>query len=297
MQSTMDTLLNYVTPIVGWPCSIYSDNGSHFTGKEVQEMFIKFGVTHFSAAISHPSAVGLAGRYVQMLTGRIRLRCMNNKTPNFWGLLVREAVIDINTRCIRVHGYTPAEILLRYNPKHTHVKIPGGDLQSWLKEGITPNDVLSTTAGGIQCHIDRRDENGMLASEQLASQQHGQEKTIRAPGGAYKRPKAGDLVLLRDLARDKDLGRKLDPRWTEPRLVDRLSKNGMSAYVWALYEPPDKAKRYHIDDLRVYTSRGTTTPPATTHASIVTYERDPFGDRTGEFGQGQRAFDFTDIGW
>ena len=299
MQSTMDTILNHITPIVGWPRSIYSDNGSHFTGKDIQEMFEKFGVTHFPAAISHPSAVGLAERYVQMLTGRIRLRCIDNKTPNFWGLLVREAVIDINTRCVRVHGYTPAEILLGYNPQRSHVQIPGGDIQSWLKDGITPTDVLKTTENEIWTFIDQRDEMGWLASERLARQHHDRERAVREPGGSYRRPKAGDLVLLRDLARDKQLGRKLDPRWTEPRLVDKLSKNGMSAYIRAIHEPPDKAKRYHIDDLRVYSSRVTNdqNPALTSHASMITYERNAFGDRTGEFGQGQRAFDFTDIGW
>ena len=111
------------------------------------------------------------------------------------------------------------------------MEIPGGDIQSWLKEGITPDDILNTTVDEIQRYIDRHDENGLLASEQLASQHHSQEKAVREPGGSYKRPKAGDLVLLRDLARDKQLGRKLDPRWTEPRQVDRLSKNGMSAYI------------------------------------------------------------------
>ena len=60
MSSTMDMILNHVTSITGWPRSIYIDNGSHFTGKEIQDMFTKFGVTHFAAAISHPSAVGLA---------------------------------------------------------------------------------------------------------------------------------------------------------------------------------------------------------------------------------------------
>ena len=66
MSSTMDVILNHVTPITGWPRSVYSDNGSHFTGKEIHDMFAKFGVTHFAAAISHPSAVGLAERYVPM---------------------------------------------------------------------------------------------------------------------------------------------------------------------------------------------------------------------------------------
>ena len=215
-------------------------------------MFEKFGVTHFPAAIPHPSAVGLAEQYVQMLTGRIRLRCIDNKTPNFWGLLVCEAVIDINTRCLRVHGYTPAEILLGYNPQRSHGQVPGGDIKSWLKDGITPSDVLETTENEIQTFINQRDEMGWLASERLACQEHDWEQAVREPGASYRRPMAGDFVLLRDLARDKQLGRKLDPRRTEPRLVDKLSTNGMSAFIRAIYELPYKAKRYHIDDLRVY---------------------------------------------
>ena len=126
MQSTMEVILNHVVPITGWPRSIYSDNGSHFTGKEIQDMFSHFGVTHFSAAISHPSAVGLAERYVQMITGRIRLRCLDDKSPAIWGLYMRDVVLDINTRCVRIHRYTPAEILLGYNPSRTRVEIPGG---------------------------------------------------------------------------------------------------------------------------------------------------------------------------
>ena len=51
MRSMTDTLLNLVMPIVGWPRSIFRDNGSHFMGKEVQERFLKFRVTHFSTSI------------------------------------------------------------------------------------------------------------------------------------------------------------------------------------------------------------------------------------------------------
>ena len=230
-QSTMDTILNYVTLVVGWPRSVYSDNGSHsgFMGKEIQEMFSKFGVTHFSAAISHPSAVGLAERYVQMLTGRIRLRCIDNTTPKHWGLLVREAVIDKNTRCIRIHGYTPAEILLGFNPTNSHTKVQGGSLQCWLTQGITPDDILSSTAEEIQVYVDKRDESGFSALERLAAHHHSQEQATKPPGGSFRRPKAGDLVLLCDLARDKHLGRKLDPQWTEPRLVDDISKNAFAS--------------------------------------------------------------------
>ena len=301
MQSTMDVILNHVTPVLGWPRSIYSDNGSHFTGKEIKDMFTRFGVTHFPAAISHPSAVGLAERYVQMITGRIRLRCIDCKTAIHWGLLVREAVIDINTRCIRIHGYTPAEILLGYNPKRTQAAIPGGDAQTWLKEGMLPDDVLCSTEQGIGTYIDRRDEAGASMLERLAANHHAKELAVKSPGGAYKRPKTGDLVLLRDLARDKQLGRKLDPRWTEPRIIERLSKNGMSAYIRGIHEAPDRVKRYHIDDLRVYSTRTpidttVTSQPTINHTTMVSYSRDAFGNCPGTFVNGQRAFDFTDIG-
>ena len=37
-QSTMRALLNHVIPIVGWPMSVYSDNGSHFTGAAIKKM-------------------------------------------------------------------------------------------------------------------------------------------------------------------------------------------------------------------------------------------------------------------
>lgn len=299
MQSTMDVILNHVSPVVGWPKSIYSDNGSHFTGKDIQDMFVQFGVTHFPAAISHPSAVGLAERYFQMLTGRIRLRCIDRKSPAHWGLLVREAVIDINTRCIRLHGYTPAEILLGYNPRRTQVEVPGDGIQNWLKEGLQPHDVLGATEAEIAAYVDRRDENAATASEWLAREHHRKENSTKTPGGTYKRPEPGDLVLLRDLARDKHLGRKLDPRWTEPRLVERISKNGMSTYIHAIHESPDRAKRYHIDDLRVYSSRTNKRldePTMTSYAAAVTYSRDAFGNHMGVFTTGQRAFDFTDIG-
>ena len=300
MHSTMEVILNHVTPITGWPRSVYSDNGSHFTGKDIKDMFERFGVTHFSAAISHPSAVGLAERYVQMLTGRIRLKCIDRKSSSYWGLLVREAVMDINTRCIWIHGYTPAEILLGYNPVRTYLKIPGEDAQSWLKDGVTADDVLHPTEGEINAYIDKRDEIGASSTERLAEAHRRTEKTVKPPGGSYKKPEPGDLVLLRDLQRDKHLGRKLDPRWTEPRIVERLAKNGMSAYIRALHEGPDKSKRYHIDDLRVYRSWTITRDQAidteNVQATAITYSRDAFGDGEGNFRSWQRAFNFTDIG-
>jgi hypothetical protein len=170
MKSTMDMILNNVVPITRRPRSIYSDNGRRSTGMEIQDMFARFGVTHFAAVISHLSAAGLAERYVQMLVGQIRLRCLDHKSSSFWGLLVREAVVDINTRCVRIHGFTPAEILLGYNPRQTRVEADG-DAQHWLKDGLSPGYVLHPTENQITFYIDKKDEKGTAATDRVARDQ------------------------------------------------------------------------------------------------------------------------------
>ena len=300
MQSTMETLLNYIVPICGWPRSIYSDNGSHFTGGEVQTMLRNFGVTHFAAAISHPSSVGLAERYVQMTVGRLRLKCIDCRSATHWGLLLRDAILDINTRCIRVQGFTPAEILLGYNPASSRVRHAGGNAEDWLKEGIDPDLVMHPSADDINWHYSTREEIGEQALDRLAKLHRRMENEAHPPSALYRKPKAGDLVLLRDLARDKQHGRKLDPRWTEPRIVDRISNNGMSAYIRSLHEPSSKAKRYHIDDLRIYLPRNPKDFEETgvrqeIAATTITYSRSAMGDVPGIPYLGQRAFDFSDL--
>ena len=71
--STIKALLEHVFPVVGWPLTVYTDNGSHFTGALISKMWDDHGVIHFPSAISHPQSVGLSERYVQMLMGTIRL--------------------------------------------------------------------------------------------------------------------------------------------------------------------------------------------------------------------------------
>jgi hypothetical protein len=307
MRSTMEVLLNHVVPICGWLRSIYSDIGSHFTGGEIQTLLRNFGVTHFAAAISHPSSVGLAERYVQMTVGRLRLKFIDCKSATHWGLLVRDAVMDINTRCVRVQGFSPAEILLGYNPASSRIEIAGGGAEDWLKKGLTPDNVLFPSPEDIDWHVDSREENGEMAINRLTRLQHRLETRAHPPTATYRKPKAGDLVLLRDLARDKHHGRKLDPRWTEPRIVERLSNNGMSAYIRSLHDPPSRAKRYHIDDLRIYIPRSPCEriaarqpdPERSNDQSIatatITYSRTAMGNFPGAFRPGQRAFDFSDL--
>ena len=134
-MSTMQVFLDRIVPVFGWPRSVYSDNGAHFTGTAIANMWKDHGVSHFTAAISHPPSVGLRERYVQMTMGRVRLKCIAMSSSANWGLLVKDALIDINTRCIRIHRYTPAEILFGYNPASFQHEIIAGDREVVIRPG------------------------------------------------------------------------------------------------------------------------------------------------------------------
>ena len=71
-------------------------------------------------------------------------------------------------------------------------------------------------------------------------------------------------MLVRDFQQAKHKGAKLEPRWSTPRIVDRISASGVSAHIRQLHDPPGITKRFHLDDLIVYVPRGHDFPSRTT---------------------------------
>ena len=181
-QSTMRAFVDKVVPILGWPKSVYTDNGSHFTGAAIRKMWEDHGVMHFTAAISHPQSVGLSERYVQMVMGRIRLKCVSTGSSKNWGLLLKDALVDINTRCIRIHGYTPSEILLGFNATTSRRPVigdhftTGGEHNNWVRNDELPEPDENT----IHVCMDTRDEQGIIAGQKLAEVQDKRKPTLRA---------------------------------------------------------------------------------------------------------------------
>ena len=296
--STMQVIVERIVPVVGWPKSVYSDNGTHFTGAAIKKMWEDHGVQHFTAAVSHPQSVGLSERYVQMTMGRIRLKCIERGTSRDWGLLVKDAVIDINTRCVRIHGYTPSEILLGYNAVTSRRAVIANELghstesdaadRNWIHRDNIPIPEEDT----IHVRMDTREERGDIASQRLS---RSQDAVVPKESRGYRKPKVGDLVLVRDTQLAKDKGRKLEPRWTTPRILERMSTSGVSGHVRQLHDPPGKTKRYHLDDLIPYVSRGSDgEAPTPTVTPTIEYTRDSLGDVPGRL-VGQRAYDLGDL--
>ena len=131
----MQFIVDRVVPVMGWPKSVYSDNGTHFTGSAIRKMWTDHGVLLFTAPVSHPQSVGLSERYVQMTMGRIRLKSIAMGSSRNWGLLLKDAVIDINTRCVRIHGFTPSEILLGFNQVTSRNPVVSGELDQQAESG------------------------------------------------------------------------------------------------------------------------------------------------------------------
>jgi len=112
------SLLMEVVKQFGWPRTVYTDNGAHFVSGEFAKVLRMLSVVHLPAPKSHPQSVGLAERYVKLLVDGLKVTIMGKKLQQEdWDLVVDSVVNAINTRVLSVHGFSPAELLLGYNPR------------------------------------------------------------------------------------------------------------------------------------------------------------------------------------
>ena len=68
----MDFFENFISPNFGFPHSLYTDNGMHFTGVPAKDYFEEKGISHYDVLVSHPSSIGLVERMVQLVVSWTR---------------------------------------------------------------------------------------------------------------------------------------------------------------------------------------------------------------------------------
>ena len=209
-------LFESATETFGDPLAAYTDNGQHFLGDEFHGMLVKRGIRHFPAPKTHPLLVGLAERYVQLIMGILRRR-VQGSNKDLWDTLLASAVQTLNTRGIKVHRFTPSELLFGYNPR------------SGPKDDITAHillDGIDSNAYGV--HLARLEENTQQGQEQIvaaAEWQAEREERRNRKGVALQ---GGDLVLLKRFDVAKNLGMKLKTRWEGPDRLTELAYHGKS---------------------------------------------------------------------
>ena len=94
--------------------------------------------------------------------------------------------------------------------------------------------------------MDRRAEQRAVAGENLATSQDQRKPN---PTRGYQSPEVGDLVRVRDVQLAKEKRKKLETRWSTPRILERISKSGVSGHICQLHDPLDKSKEFNLDNL------------------------------------------------
>ena len=240
-------LLESVVNLLGWPLSVYTDNGTHFTGKDFHGLLEEKGIRHFPAPKSHPESVGLAERYVQLLMSVLKREVQQGDKVN-WDKRIPGVLSTLNTRALRVHGFTPAELLFGFNPR--------SDTQGTLDELFTI-DGLDRTAYGLRfTSIDEARETAASKTTQAADAIEQQSE------GRWTPLEEGDLVLLRRFEIEKLHGQKLEPQWEGPYRLFDMSPHGRSARLQDIHtgDPVRVRKgglreRVHVNDLKLFCPR------------------------------------------
>ena len=178
----VDTFENHITPIFGWPRGIYSDNGSHFVNGDLERMFMEHGVSHFTGPISHLSSIGLLERGVQELMTFISKKCIKRQSNAGWSLFVREGILEMNTKGVRIRGYSPSQLMLGFEPQLFHFD----NMPALIP---TPEEIEQEELPAHQYQIFSalREEYKLLASEAASYTHYHRGKNLRkqkipAPG-------------------------------------------------------------------------------------------------------------------
>ena len=173
-----------------------------------------------------------------------------------WGRSIPEIIPLINGRLVRLHGFTPSEIMLGYVPEW---KVTGSETP--IRE-VTLREIEELEEGAdgliIEKIVDRREEQRTFAVRSISENHTRQERKTRAQ---WTKPRVGDLVLVRDFERDKHHGRKLNPRWIGPRILKEITLSRVSRFVQELYRK--EVKKYHLDDLKTYCPQAENSPTIT----------------------------------
>lgn len=267
-EAVHDFWLKFLVPVFGFPLCIFHDNGSHFTGAEITTFFESHGTTQIRAPIIHPSSVGLVERNMQLVISQVR-KWVLERGPGakpIWGRSIPGIMPSIDGRLVRLHGFTPAEIILGFVPewKVTHAvaqEVTPEGAHGLIEEAIQRDgDEMEEGPERLRIEklVERRDEQQTLAVRSISENHTRQEGKTRAQ---WTQPRVGDLVLVRDLERDKHHGRKLDACWTGPRILTEIISSGVSGFILELYR--EEVKKYHLDDLKTYCPRTENSPTTT----------------------------------
>ena len=254
-----------VTNTFGWPRIVYSDNGRHFQGK-FKEKLSAMKVKQIGAPITHPESVGLAERYIKLILNELRTLLQHD--PNFiwdWDWFVPHVIHAANTRLVKLYGYTPAQLLMGFNPTY-NPDLPSFEdelrgtafaenIQEWINGGYTLEEATyHLRLAAIDEMRDRATDRRLQEAQRIMEKTEKSESQLPVVIRGIKWPQKGDLVLVKRLELEEQKSHKLEARNEGPFRVSRVSEKGKSAWVCPLQSNKEKGK-YSVNDLAPFLPR------------------------------------------
>ena len=198
-----------------------------------------------------------------LLEERIR-RLLAAEPSKEWDQVLLRATRALNTREVRVHGYSPFQLLFGIPP---HLNLPGdnpllseihGNAALLIRlDGIRAT-LQSTEQGPVEEVLWAEAEREEVREEARQCWQVYAERMVVQTSRNLVKPgpiRPGDLVMLRDTAVAKEKGLKFYYQWTGPYLVRSVTREEMSFVL----QHPDEDKAlygtHHRDDVRLWTVR------------------------------------------
>ena len=110
--------LQSIAGVFGFSRSIYTDNASYFVEGQLPQFLHSKGVCQFPAPKTHPSFVGLLERYVQLMLYGLRRVIIGSAGGHAerWSEYVDGVLHAMNTKAVKIHQFTLAEVMLGFNP-------------------------------------------------------------------------------------------------------------------------------------------------------------------------------------
>lgn len=252
--NTVEFFHRAIVDVFGFPRMVYTDNGSHFK-RFFTAMLAKFEVKHLWAPTSHPQSVGMSERYVQIVLAALRSILQHVGAYIFdWDKFLRTCVHAINTRLIKVHGFSPSQLLMGFEPTTTPFLM---DFDNELRSQALQTRIEELQRGGAtvpeaayEARLASIDEirtealKAKLANKQSVAAKNFKDNPV---------PQKGDLVLLRRLAQDGQKSHKLEPRWEGPHRVTKLEWH--SKTLWLEPLKGGRSKKYHVNDVKKFVER------------------------------------------
>lgn len=124
--------------------------------------------------------------------------------------------------------------MLGYIPKWIQTPKTGNEQrpsQSLAEPGEEPDSDLKLPGSRWQFLWEKRDEQRDRMTVNIATAHARWERSYNPQ---WTKSKPGDLVLVRDIQKDKQHGKKLDSRWMGPRLLVSL-RSPVTGYVRNVY--------------------------------------------------------------